>query len=160
MNCNVCNYERDWEPRDTCFNLDHWKHFGTMVARKLEQKDDERDLLDVAACIETMEKITEYNCSGCGRHYQIPTHIDHFECICGHTCRMRHVGGMNPMQSVIDAAMRHFGNKRLARLAWIAEVVGGQHCLDYDADRIRKVIREEMDRWTLEDDGWYSKGGY
>ena len=137
--------------------ISHWEIFANSLEEKLEQHDDDRDKLDVAEWLERYEKVKKYNCHGCGRHYEIPTHINHFTCVCGHRCRLRHLGGTNPDQAVVDAAMAYFGNERSAQLAWIAEVVGGEHCLHYTADEIRKMIRQEMDRWELGKDGWKRK---
>jgi hypothetical protein len=67
------------------------------------------------------------------------------------------LGGIDPDQAVIDAAMAYFGNERSAQLAWIAEVVGGEHCLSYTADDIRKMIRQEMERWEKTQKGWRRK---
>ncbi len=155
--CAFCTYVMSCRPSSDCQSIEHWKQYTIKVETKLEQHDDDRDKLDVAEWLERYPKIKSYNCHGCGRHYEIPTHLTHFTCVCGHGCRLRHLGGINPDQAVIDAAIRYFGNERSAQLAWIAEIVGGEHCLYYTAEDIRKMIRQEMDRWELSKDGWRKK---
>jgi hypothetical protein len=138
-------------------SLYNFNDYAARLELELEQHDDDRDKLDVADWLERYEKTIDYNCSACGRDYILPTHIDHFNCVCGQRCRLRHVGGVNPDQAVIDAAIKYFGTERMAQLAYIAEIVGGKYCEHYTADDIRKMIRQEMDRWVLEDDGWRKK---
>lgn len=164
MHCANCGRLSTVEPPDDCPRFDHWTAYTHSlkeelhdVSSKLEMHDDDRDKLDVAKWLENYEKVKSYDCQGCGRHYELPTHINHFDCVCGHRCRLRHLGGSNPDQSVIDAAMGYFGNERSAQLAWIAEIVAGEHCLHYTADEIREMIRREMDRWVLVEDGWRKK---
>jgi len=157
MKCTSCTYLITREPATDCQSIAHWKEWAILLQDKLEKHDDDRDKLDVAEWLESYEKVKDYKCHGCGRDYNLPTHIDHFTCVCGHRSRLRHLGGMNPDQAVIDAAIRYFGNERSAQLAWIAEVVGGQHCLHYTADEIRNMIRREMDRWIQTDSGWERK---
>ena len=53
--------------------------------------------------------------------------------------------------------MAYFGNERQAQLAWIAEIIGGKHFESYSADDIRKMIRQELDRWEETKDGWKKK---
>ncbi|CAM6006383.1 unnamed protein product, partial [Sphagnum balticum] len=123
---------------------------------KLEQHDDDRDKLDVAEWLSRYKKVNDYHCHGCGRQYALPTHLTVFTCVCGHRCRLRHVGGINPDQAVIDAAMAYFGNERSAALAWIAEVVAGDHALHYDADEIpsgkstyaKGVVAKDPSNWV------------
>lgn len=158
IKCDGCLNNLDNEPTSDCqYPISHWKEYSISLQEKLEQHDDDRDKLDVAEWLESYEKVKSYNCHGCGRHYELPTHLTYAECVCGHRSRLRHLGGINPDQAVIDAAFRYFGNERSAQLAWIAEVVGGEHCVSYTADEIRKMIRQEMDRWTLTDSGWERK---
>ena len=168
MKCESCIRNLDDTPTDNCQSDNHWKicansrfegeaawrAHANKLEQKLEMKDDDRDKLDVAEWLESYEKVKSYNCHGCNRHYELPTHIDHFACVCGHRCRLRHLGGTNPDQAVIDAAISYFGNERSAQLAWIAEIIGGEHCMSYTADEIRKMIRQEMDRWELTESGW------
>lgn len=155
--CEDCTNEFDSRPAFQCRAIAHWENYVLQLETKLEMRDDDRDKLDVAEWLERYEKVKDYDCHGCGRHYQIPTHINHFTCVCGHRCRMRHLGGTNPDQAVIDAAMAYFGNERSAQLAWIAEVVSGEHCLFYTADDIRKMFRQEIERWENPGDGWRKK---
>lgn len=155
--CEDCTNEFNARPAFTCRSIAHWKNYVLQLETKLEMRDEDRDKLDVAEWLEKYEKVKEYYCHGCGRHYEIPTHLNHFTCVCGHRCRMRHLGGTDPDQAVIDAAMAYFGNERSAQLAWIAEVVGGEHCLSYTADDIRKMIRQEMERWESTQEGWRRK---
>lgn len=157
MKCDNCKWELTSRPGWNCGSLAHWKSYAERLEEKLEQKDDDRDKLDVAEWLLSYEKVHSYDCHACRRHYEIPTHIDHFTCVCGHRCRLRHVGGSNPDQAVIDAAIQYFGNERSAQLAWIAEVVGGEHCTHYTGDEIRKMIRQEMTRWEQTDNGWVKK---
>lgn len=163
----VCNWCKCWNiepPKESCHSCPHWEAYANCLKEErdkavatLEQHDDDRDKLDVAEWLSHYKKVHSYNCHGCGRHYEIPTHLNTFTCVCGHRCRLRHTGGINPDQAVIDAAITYFGNERSASLAWIAEVVAGQHCLHYTADEIRTMIRQEMDRWQLNKDGWRKK---
>lgn len=134
------------------------KRKADILDLKLDMRDENRDKLDVAEEISNLEKTTSYSCSGCGKDYILPTHLDHFTCVCGQRCRLRHIGGINPIEDVLDAARNHFGNERQAQLSYIAEIIGGEYCLNYDADRIRKMIREELNRWQLIDGiGWQRK---
>lgn len=156
-NCSICNCPVNSRPFVKCNDLNHWRIYAEALEDKIELKDESRDKLDVAEWLSTYPKVKEYNCHGCGRNYKLPIHINHFECICGHRCRLRHLGGCNPDEAVIDAAIEYFGNERSAQLAWIAEVVAGEHCLNYSADEIRKMIRQELDRWEMTDTGWRRK---
>lgn len=170
--CDRCEKPmNDIPSRFNCRDVDHWCAYTEVVEQERdtavlnlaknivasEQSDDDRDKLDVAEWLKKAPKVKAYNCHGCGRHYDIPTHLTHITCVCGHKARLRHHGGTNPDEAVIDAAMAHFGNERSAQLAWIAEVVAGPHATNYSADEIRKMIRQEMDRWTLQEDGWRRK---
>lgn len=156
--CNKCNCSLHRYPPLECKDqIGHMTAYALYLEEKLDQKDDERDKLDVAEWLESYPMTKSYDCHGCGRHYELPTNLTYAECVCGHRSRLRHLGGTNPEQAVIDAAIRYFGNERSAQLAWIAEVVGGEHCLHYTADQIRKMIRQEMDRWVQEEDGWRRK---
>lgn len=156
--CPYCIVSMKLEPIYDCPEVAHWKRFASHLSEKIELHDDDRDKLDVAEWLSTYKKVNKYNCHACKRHYELPTHMTHFVCVCGHRCRLRHVGGTNPDEAVIDAAIAYFGNERSAQLAWIAEVVAGEHCLNYTADEIRDMIRREMDRWVL-DGGWRRKDG-
>jgi hypothetical protein len=148
--CKNCNCLQHILPDNNCNDINHWKYY-------CQQNLENRDKLDVAEWLSSYEKVKSYNCHGCNRHYELPTHIDHFTCVCGHRCRLRHLGGTNPDQAVIDAAISYFGNERSAQLAWIAEIIGGEHCMNYTADEIRKMISQEMDRWQLTESGWRKK---
>ena len=70
---------------------------------------------------------------------------------------MRHLGGTDPSEAVIDAAMAYFGNERQAQLAYVAECIVSPWRVNYTAEEIRETIQQEMDRWVLEDDGWRRK---
>ncbi len=137
-----------------CPEMQHWRDYSFYLENKIELKDEDRDRLDIAEWLSTYEKTRPYKCHGCCRQYELPTHLNHFTCVCGLRCRLRHVGGNNPEQAVIDAAMAYFGNERSAQLAWITEVVAGKYCMDYTADEIKKMIKDELDRWAMTDDGW------
>jgi hypothetical protein len=155
--CNDCDHPVLGRPTQGCTSLTHWELYASHLEQQLEMHDDDRDKLDVAEWLEHYKKVNSYDCSACGRHYELPTHMTHFTCICGQRCRLRHVGGTNPDQAVIDAAVRYFGTERMAQLAYIAEIVGGKYCEHYTGDDIRKMIRQEMDRWIQEEDGWRKK---
>ena len=157
QDCASCEKPMKSRPTYECAFISHWETYAIHLEDKMEMEDDERDKLDVAEWLQRYEKVKGYDCHGCGRHYEIPTHINHFTCVCGHRSRLRHLGGTNPDQAVVDAAMEYFGNERSAQLAWIAEVVAGQHAAHYTADEIRKMIRQEMDRWEQTDSGWKKK---
>jgi len=155
--CEYCIASISHKPIYDCPNVAHWKAYSLHLEDKIEMHDDDRDKLDVAEWLERHPKVRPYNCHGCGRYYETPTNLTHFTCVCGHRCRLRHLGGTDPNEAVIDAAMIHFGNERSAQLAWIAEVVAGKYCPNYSADEIRKMIRQEMDRWELDTNGWKKK---
>ena len=155
--CGHCGLSMKERPSAECAFISHWESYANNLEDKIDMDDEDRDKLDVAEWLERYEKVKSYNCHGCGRHYEIPTHLTHFTCVCGHRCRLRHLGGTDPNAAVIDAAIEYFGNERSAQLAWIAEVVGGEHCTHYTADEIRKMIRQEMDRWTQTGTGWRKK---
>jgi hypothetical protein len=150
--CKICQ-----KPTFECKEIEHWKKYAYSLEEKLDMRDEDRDKFDVADWLEEYEKVRNYNCGGCGRHYELPTHLTHFTCICGHRCRMRHLGGTNPDEAVIDAAIAYFGTERMARLAYIAEIVAGKYAQDWSADRIRQEFRNEMDKWTLGKNGWTKK---
>lgn len=140
-----------------CHNVQHWKIYALSLEEKLDLEDDIRDKLDVANWLRNTEKVRSYNCTACNRDYQIPVHLTYITCVCGMRSRLRHLGGIDENQDVIDAAMEFFGNERSAQLAWIAEVVAGKHSINYSADEIRAMIKNEMDRWELKDTGWKRK---
>lgn len=155
MKCDKCNHHLNSFP--LCEELSHWKTYALTITEKLELKDDERDKLDVAEWLSNYKKTQSYNCTGCGRDYILPTHLIHFTCVCGHGCRLRFIGGYDPDQSVIDAAMMYFGNERQAHLAYIAEIIAGKYCASYSVDKIRESIQNELDRWEMTDKGWKRK---
>ena len=154
VSCGVLLKDR---PIYYCDKKDHWQIYASSLEEKLNMYDNDRDRLDVAQWLELYEKVRSYDCHGCGRHYEIPTHLDHFTCICGYRCRLRHLGGVNSFEAVIDAARDYFGNERIANLSHIAEIVVSEHYTSYSVDDIRKIIRQEMNNWILEDDGWKKK---
>jgi hypothetical protein len=150
-------------PQEDCC-LTHWKQYTQflkgerdLAIARLEMHDDDRDKLDVAEWLQHHRKVREYTCQSCQREYQIPAHLVHITCICGHRCRLRHLGGTDPSEAVIDAAMAYFGNERQAQLAYVAECIVSPWRVNYTAEEIRKMIQQEMDRWVLEDDGWRRK---
>ena len=157
IECNDCGKHLLKEPLAECPSLSHWKAYAGHMRIIMDLRDDDRDKFDVAEWLERYEKVKSYHCDACGRDYQLPTHLTVFTCVCGLRCRLRHLGGTNPDQAVIDAAIRYFGNERMAQLAYIAEIIGGKYCEHFSADEIRKMIRQELDRWVLEDDGWRKK---
>jgi hypothetical protein len=164
MICNYCNLDCESLPISSCEEIEHWSLYAEVLKNerdaalaKLDLKDEDRDKLDVSEWLLSYKKVLPYNCNACKRHYELPTHINHFTCVCGSECRLRHIGGSNPDQSVIDAAIAYFGNERSGKLAWIAEIVGGEHCLHYTADDIRSMIRQEMNKWQSTNSGWVKK---
>jgi hypothetical protein len=165
VNCEICRLLLNKEPEHYCTYFEHWKAFAAHMkserdkaAGLLAMHDSERDKLDVADWLVSYEKTHSYDCSGCGRHYIVPTHLTRFNCVCGASCRLRHVGGINPDQAVIDSAIRYFGTERMAQLAYIAELIVSKHMDHYSADSIRGMISEEIDRWELSPQlGWQRK---
>lgn len=168
--CYCCGLELNAEPYK-CSNIDHWEKFSQLLINengnlqsenfklneKLALSNNDRDLLDVAEWLENLERTKKYNCRMCNRDYEVPIHLTHFTCVCGLRCRMRHVGGNDPYQSVIDAAIDYFGTERMAQLAYLAEIIGGKHCEHYNANEIRNIIRNELNRWEIVDNKWKFK---
>lgn len=156
-NCPYCKSDYSERPPIACPSTTHWAFYSANLEAKLELKDEDRDKFDVADWLEKYQKTTGYTCRACGRDYLLPTHMTHFTCVCGQRCRLRHLGGTNPDQAVIDAAIAYFGTERMAQLAYIAEIIGGKYCEHYTADEIRKMIRQEMDRWETDSLGCWRK---
>ena len=138
-----------------CSDLEHWKGYAKHLEQKIDLKDEDRDKLDAAEWLLSYEKTKSYTCHGCKRDYEIPTHLNYLTCVCGHRCRLRHLGGMDPGAELIDAASAYFGNERSAQLAWIAEIVAGKHASNYSGDKIRKMFTQEMERWYCDKKGWH-----
>ena len=158
--CVGCGESLKYRPPSKCLGdylRYHWQAYAIYLEDKLDMEDDSRDKMDVAEWIENLDKVRSYKCHGCGRDYDIPTHLNHFICICGHQCRLRHLGGTDSYEAVIDAARDYFGNERSANLAWIAEIIAGEHGKSYSSNDIRKMISNEMDRWALKSYGWEKK---
>lgn len=157
QDCVSCEQPMKSRPTYECTFISHWETYAIHLEDKMELDDEERDKLDVAEWLERYQKVKGYDCHGCGRHYEIPTHLTHITCVCGHRCRLRHLGGTDPSQAVIDAAITYFGNERSAQLAWIAEVIASPHAVNRSVDEIRKMIQQELDRWELTETGWSKK---
>lgn len=156
-NCIYCKHDLTLRPPIECPAITHWATYSAYLEAKLEMKDEDRDKYDVADWLETYQKTTGYTCRACGRDYLLPTHLTIFTCVCGRRCRLRHVGGTNPDHAVIDAAVQYFGTERMAQLAYIAEIIGGKYCDHYSGEEIRKMIRQELDRWEMTNTGWEKK---
>lgn len=156
-NCASCNHKVESRPSHGCSSTDHWKAFALKLEERMKMHDDDRDLLDTAEWLQSYPKTRDYKCHGCGRQYDLPRHIDHFTCICGHRVRLRHLGGINPQEELIDAAISYFGNERSANLAWIAEVAAGSFYKNASSEEIRQSIQRELDRWEMTKRGWQKK---
>jgi hypothetical protein len=64
--------------------------------------------------------------------------------------------GAEPIEEeLLDIAMAYFGNERLAALAWITEIIASNNSEHYSAEDIRKMARQEMNRWELVTDHGY-----
>lgn len=152
------------EPQKDC-SLVHWKLYAEflkgerdLAVARLEMHDDDRDKMDVAEWLEHHKKTKTYRCTGCQRLYEIPPHLIHITCVCGLRCRLRHIGGTDPNEAVIDAAMAYFGNERMAQIAYLAESFVKWGKSDPDQVRIfREQVQYEMDRWERTNDGWRKK---
>ncbi len=162
--CSQCKLDFSIYPLEDCSDLEHWKSYSkhatyqlNLLQSKLEMKDDDRDKYEIIERLKRYPKVKKYKCSGCKREYNIPVHLIYFSCVCGHRCKLRYFGAEPLEEELLDAAMNFFGNERIAQLAWIAEVVGGKHAITYTGDEIRKIIRNELDRWEETEDGWRKK---
>lgn len=162
--CPICCDSVGMMPKDDCTNLLHWKTFCLRMKNDrdravdiMSMHDSERDKLDVADWLRQHEKARSYDCSGCGRHYEVPSHLVRMTCICGRSCRLRHVGGIDPNEEVIDAAIVHFGNERSAQLAWVAEIIVSEHSQHLSLEDAKNMIRNEIDRWYKTSSGWHRK---
>lgn len=159
--CDNCNYNILYTPQKDCPKIEHWKTFSKhlleqkdLLQDKLDMKDDDRDKYEIINAIAKYPRVRQYNCHECGRDYNIPVHLVYFSCVCGHRTKLRRFGAEPLEEELLDVAMAFFGNERMAQLAWIAEVVGGKHGDHYSGDEIRKMIRQELDRWEQETTGW------
>ena len=160
-NCEYCNYKTSYAPQKDCSKIDHWRFYSKylleqndLLQEKLDMKDDERDRYEIIDAIAKYPRVRKYNCHECGRDYNIPVHLVYFTCVCGHHCKLRRFGAEPLEEELLDVAMAFFGNERMAQLAWIAEIVGGEHCSNYSGDDIRKMIKQELNRWEQETTGW------
>lgn len=148
-------------PRPACNNRAHFDQYCDSLQFELkkandalEMRDEDRDKLDVADVLRAMPKTRSYTCSGCGRLFELPIHLVHYTCSCGLRCRLRHLGGVDPIGDVIDAAMVLLGVERNAQLAYLAEVFVNDHASRED---FVKQVQYEMDRWYMDSDGWRRK---
>lgn len=159
-NCDYCRFDVRQQPLPHCQRISHYNIYGIELQDQLhkcqlqlEMRDEDRDKLDVADWLKKRPKTKSYDCHGCGRHYELPIHLTIVHCVCGAHCRLRHVGGIDENQAVIDACVALFGNERATALAWIAELIVSEQC-HWDITEIKKTIKQEMNRWTLNKQGW------
>ena len=159
--CEWCQISVLLYPKEDCHEREHWEPYAKslldkidLLQDKLDMKDDDRDKYEIIDAIAKYPRVRQYNCHECGRDYNIPVHLVYFTCVCGHHTKLRRFGAEPLEEELLDVAMAFFGNERMAQLAWIAEIVGGKQGDHYSGDEIRKMIRQELNRWEQETCGW------
>lgn len=165
--CSECGTTVLVRPKAACTQRSHFDlycdnlQFELRKANEaLEMRDEDRDKLDVAEVLRTMPKVRTYTCHGCGKQFELPIHLVHVVCACGRRCRLRHVGGVDPIGDVIDAAMTLLGTERIAQLAYLTETYFSYEKLEERPDKVKEFIQQvqyEMDRWYMDSEGWRRK---
>jgi len=161
-NCWWCKVPLEFFPKEGCHEREHWEPYTKgllkeidVLQEKLDMKDDDRDKYEIIDAINKYPKVRKLDCHECKRHYEIPMHLVYFECVCGHRCKLRRMGAEPIEEELLDIAMAYFGNERLAALAWITEIIASNNSEHYSAEDIRKMARQEMNRWELVTDHGY-----